>query len=120
MIDTNQNQRDSHFRSADFLAVDTYPETTYRSTRLRIDADELVLDGDLTLKGVTLPVPPSVEVNGFGPDAGRGAVAGFSATSAINRRDLGINFSAAMESGGVVVGDEITILLEVEAVLQGD
>lgn len=117
-IDTNHEQRDNHIRSADFLAADTYPEMTYRSQGLRARGDELVLEGDLTLKGITRPVPLVVEVNGFGPDASDGAVAEFSATGELNRRNFDVNFSAAMEGGGVVVGDKITILLEIEAVLQ--
>lgn len=117
-IDTNNERRDNHIRSADFLAVDTSPEMTYRSTGIRVSEDAIVVEGELTLKGVTRPVQLSLEINGFGPDAGSGTVAGFSASGEINRRDFGVSFSAAMEGGGVVVGDTITIELEVEAVLQ--
>ena len=117
-IDTGNEQRDAHIRSADFFEVETYPTMTYRSTGVRRDGGAYILDGELTLKGVTREVPLTLELNGFGPDAYGGTRAGFSATGEINRRDFGVNFSAVMETGGAVVSDKITILLEIEAVLQ--
>jgi len=117
-IDTNNEQRDNHVRSADFFSVETYPTMTYGSTGLHRDGGELVLDGEVTLKGVTRSVPLKIEVNGFGPDASGGVVSGFSATGELDRRDFGVNFTAGMEDGGVVVGDKITLALEIEAVLQ--
>lgn len=117
-IDTNNAQRDEHIRSADFFEVETYPTMTYRSTALRADGDDYVLDGELTLKGVTRQVPLTLEFNGFGPDPYGGTRAGFTATGQINRHDFNVSFSAPMETGGVVVGDKITIHLEIEAVLQ--
>jgi polyisoprenoid-binding protein YceI len=117
-IDTNNAQRDDHIRSADFFEVETYPTMTYTSTGVRQDGDDLILDGDLTLKGVTRPVPLRLELNGFGPDAFGGTRAGFTATAEINRRDFGVNFNAALETGGAVVADKIAIHLEIEAVLQ--
>ena len=118
-IDTGNEQRDAHIRSADFFEVETYPTMLYRSTGLRRDSDGYVLDGKLTLKGVTRDVPLMLEVNGFGPDAYGGTRAGFTAIGEINRRDFGVNFSAVMETGGAVVSDRITIQLEIEAVLEG-
>jgi polyisoprenoid-binding protein YceI len=117
-IDTGNTQRDDHIRSADFFEVETYPTMTYRSTGVRQDGDDLVLDGQLTLKGVTKDVPLRLELNGFGPDAYGGTRAGFTATTDINRRDFGVNFNAALETGGAVVADKIAIHLEIEAVLQ--
>ena len=117
-IDTGNQQRDDHIRSADFFEVETYPTMTYRSTGVRQDGDDLILDGQLTLKGVTKDVPLRLELNGFGPDAYGGTRAGFTATADINRRDFGVNFHAALETGGAVVADKIAIHLEVEAVLQ--
>jgi polyisoprenoid-binding protein YceI len=117
-IDTGNEQRDGHIRSADFFEVETYPTMTYRSTGVRQDGDGFVLDGKLTLKGVTRDVPMKLEINGFGPDAYGGTRAGFSATAEINRRDFGVSFAAVMETGGAVVSDKITIQLEIEAVLQ--
>jgi polyisoprenoid-binding protein YceI len=117
-IDTGHEQRDAHIQSADFFEVETYPTMTYRSTGVRRLGDDYVLDGLLTLKGVTREVPLTLELNGFGPDPYGGTRAGFSAVGEINRRDFGVNFSAVMETGGAVVSDKITILLEIEAVLQ--
>ena len=117
-IDTGNQQRDDHIRSADFFEVETYPTMTYRSSGVRQDGDDLVLDGQLTLKGVTKDVPLRLELNGFGPDAYGGTRVGFTATADINRRDFGVNFNAALEAGGAVVADKIAIHLEVEAVLQ--
>ena len=117
-IDTNQAQRDAHIRSADFFEVETYPTMTYRSTGIRPDGEDFLVDGELTLKGVTKPVTLTLELGGFGPDAFGGTRAGFSASTTINRRDFGVDINMPMDGGGVVVGDKITINLEVEAVLE--
>jgi polyisoprenoid-binding protein YceI len=111
-------QRDQHIRSADFFEVDKYTTMTYRSTGLRAEGDHYILDGELSLKDVTKQVPLKLELNGFGPDPFGGTRAGFTATAEINRRDFGVNFSAPMETGGVVVSDKIGIELEIEAVLK--
>ena len=116
-IDTGNDQRDAHIRSADFFEVETYPTMTYKSTGVRADGDDYILDGELTLKGVTKNVPLRLELNGFGPDAFGGTRAGFTATTEINRRDFGVNFNAALQNGGAVVSDKVTIHLEIEAVL---
>ena len=117
-IDTGNVDRDNHIRSADFFEVDTYKTMTFRSSGVRADCDGFVLDGELTLKGVTRSVPLKLELNGFGPDAYGGTRAGFTATGELNRRDFNVNFSAPMQNGGVVVADKITLHLEIEAVLQ--
>ena len=116
-IDTGNAQRDDHLRSADFFEVDKHPTMSYRTTGIRLDGDGYLVDGELTLKGVTRQVPLHVEVNGFGPDAYGGTRAGFTATAEINRHDFGVNWNAAIETGGVVVADKVTIHLEIEAVL---
>jgi polyisoprenoid-binding protein YceI len=117
-ITTGNDQRDAHIRSADFFEVETYPTMTYRSTGTRRDGDGYVVDGKLTLKGVTRDVPLALELNGFGPDAFGGTRAGFTATAEISRSDFGVNWNAAIEGGGVVVSDKVTIQLEIEAVLK--
>jgi polyisoprenoid-binding protein YceI len=117
-LQTGNEQRDQHIRSADFFEVDKYQTMTYRSTGLRAEGDHFVLDGELTLKDHTKEVPLTLELNGFGPDPFGGTRAGFTATGEINRRDFGVNFSAPMETGGVVVSDKITLQLEIEAVLK--
>ena len=116
-IITGNEQRDQHIRSADFFEVETYPTMTYRSTGVRAEGDGYILDGELTLKGVTKSVPLTLELNGFGPDPFGGTRAGFTATGEINRRDFNVNFSAPMQNGRVVVSDKITLNLEIEAVL---
>jgi polyisoprenoid-binding protein YceI len=116
-IETGNEQRDGHLRSIDFFDVENHPLMTYRSTGLRRDGDRYVLDGELTLKGVTRNVPLALELNGFGPDAYGGTRAGFSATGEINRQDFGVTWNAALETGGVVVADRVALHLEIEAVL---
>ena len=117
-IDTGNEQRDGHLKSPDFFEVETYPTMTYQSTGVRPHGDGYLLDGKLSLKGVTKDVSLALELNGFGPDAYGGTRAGFTAIGDINRRDFGVNFGAVMETGGAVVSDKITIQLEIEAVLQ--
>ncbi len=117
-INTGNEQRDQHIRSADFFEVDKYTTMTYRSTGIRAEGDHYIVDGELTLKDVSKEVPLTLELNGFGPDPYGGTRAGFTATAEINRRDFGVNFSAPMETGGVVVSDKIAIQLEIEAVLK--
>src|SRR5450755_4435030 len=117
-IDTGNEQRDGHIKSADFFEVETHPTMTYRSTGVRLQGGEYILDGDLTLKGVTKSVPLTLELNGFGPDPFGGTRAGFTATGEINRRDFNVNFSAPMQNGGAVVADKISLHLEIEAVLE--
>jgi polyisoprenoid-binding protein YceI len=117
-IDTGNEQRDGHLRSPDFFDTDNHPQMTYRSSGLRADGDNYVLDGELSLKGVTRPVPLKLEVNGFGPDAYGGTRAGFTATGQINRADFGVTWNAAIEGGGVVVADKVDLHIEIEAVLK--
>jgi polyisoprenoid-binding protein YceI len=115
-INTGQEQRDAHIKSADFFEVETYPTMTYKSTGIRVEDGEYILDGDLTLKGVTKSVPLHLELNGFGPDPYGGTRAGFTATGELNRGDFNVSFNAPMANGGVVVGDKISLHLEIEAV----
>jgi polyisoprenoid-binding protein YceI len=115
-IDTGHEQRDAHIRSADFFEVETYPTMSYRSTGVRVESGEYVLDGELTLKGVTRSVPLHLELNGFGEDPYGGYRAGFTATGEINRKDFNVSFNAPMTNGGVVVSDKIGLSLEIEAV----
>jgi polyisoprenoid-binding protein YceI len=116
-IITGSEQRDEHIRSADFFEVESHPTMTYVSTGVRADGGDFLVEGNLTLKGVTKSVPLKLELNGFGPDAYGGTRAGFTATADINRRDFNVSFSAPMANGGAVVSDKITINLEIEAVL---
>ena len=119
-INTGQEQRDAHIRSADFFEVEKHTHMTFASTGIRAEGDHFLLDGDLTLKAVTKPVTFKLEVNGFGPDAYGGTRAGFSATTEINRHDFGGSFNGPIPGvpGGVAVSDKVTITLEAEGVLQ--
>jgi len=119
-INTGQEQRDAHIRSADFFEVEKHTHMTFASTGIRAEGDHFLLDGDLTLKAVTKPVTFKLEVNGFGPDAYGGTRAGFSATTEINRHDFGVSFNGPIPGvpGGVAVSDKVTINLEAEGVLQ--
>jgi polyisoprenoid-binding protein YceI len=117
-IDTGNEQRDAHIKSADFFEVETYPTMTYRSTGVRPHRDGYILDGKLTLKGVTKDVPLTLELNGFGPDPYGGTRAGLSAIGEINRTDWGITANMALPTGGVVVGERIQLVIEVEASLK--
>jgi polyisoprenoid-binding protein YceI len=117
-ITTNQEQRDGHLRSADFFEVETYPTMTYKASGARQDGDKFVLDGELTLKGITKVVPLTFELNGIGenPLAG-GTVAGFSGSASINRKDFNVNFEG-VQNGIAIVSDKIDIHIEVEANLR--
>ena len=119
-IDTSNGQRDDHIRSADFFEVESHPHMTYRSTGLSTDGDDFILDGELTLKGVTRPVPLKLEITGFGPDAMGGTRAGFSASGEINRSDFGVSYNGPVPGGGTIVSEKVQLNLDVEAVLQTD
>ena len=117
-IDTRQEQRDAHIRSADFFDVGNHTEMTFRSTEIVTDGADWHIVGDLTIKGITKPVTLELELNGFGPDAYGGTRAGFSAKTEISRKAYGVDIDMPMDGGGVVVGDKITVELEIEAVLR--
>jgi polyisoprenoid-binding protein YceI len=119
-INTGQEQRDAHIRSADFFEVEKYPAMTFSSTALKGAEEGFILEGDLTLKGVTKSVAFELEVNGVGPDAYGGTRIGFSAVTHINRKDFGVDFNGPIPGvpGGVAVSDNVTINLEIEGVLQ--
>jgi len=119
-VETGNETRDNDLRSTNFFDAATHPQMTYQSTGIRQDGDDFILDGDLTIRGVTRPVSLVFEVNGFGPDPYGGTRAGFSATGEINRTDFGISFNAPVP-GGVMISEKIQIEIEAEAVLrQGD
>jgi polyisoprenoid-binding protein YceI len=122
-IDTANATRDEHLRSADFFEVEKYPTMSYRSTGIRPDGDGFLMEGELTLKAVTLPVPLKPLINGFSvdpyaPDPAVGARAGFTATGEINRMDFGVSYNGPVPGGGVLLGEKVQIILEIEAVLQ--
>jgi polyisoprenoid-binding protein YceI len=115
-IDTRTEQRDNHLRSADFLDVVNFPKIEFRSTRIEGDSEDFKLTGDLTIRGVTKPVALDVTFEGRTKDPWGGERIGFSAKGKIDRRDYGLTWNQLLETGGAVVGNEIKIALEVEAV----
>ena len=117
-IDTGNADRDNHVRSADFFNVEEHKEMTFVSTGVRADGSDFILDGNLTLRGVTKPVSLNLELGGFGPDAYGGTRAGFTATGEIKRSDFGVDFNAVLETGGVILGDKVGIVLEIQGVLK--
>jgi polyisoprenoid-binding protein YceI len=117
-IDTGNEQRDGHIRSADFFDVDNHAKMTYRSTSVVADGSDWKLEGELTLRGITKAVPLKLELNGFTADPYGGQRAGFSASGELNRSDFGVSIAMPMDGGGVVVSEKVTLTLEIEAVLQ--
>lgn len=116
-IDTRDAKRDEHLRSADFFATEEHPTMTFVSNRVERDGDEdLKITGDLTMNGVTKPVVLEAEFEGRGMSPFGMEVIGYSAETKINRSDFNINWNAALETGGVLVGDEVKIKLEIQAV----
>jgi polyisoprenoid-binding protein YceI len=119
-IDTGDANRDAHLRSADFFDTANHQTMTYRSTGVRPAGDGFVVDGELTLHGVTKQVPLQLELNGFLPESPMGTRTGFSAKGEISRKDFGIEFNMPLDGGGVVISDKVSLQLEVEAILKQD
>ena len=116
-VNTRNAQRDGHLRSADFLAADEYPEITFTSTGARqVSETELELTGDLTIKGVTRPVTIPFTYEGSAQDPFGNLRVGFEGSVTINRKDYGISWNAALETGGVLVGDKVVLEFEVSAI----
>lgn len=116
-VDTRQEQRDAHLRSADFFDVEKYPTLTFRSRRVEsVGKGELRVVGDLTIRDVTREVVLETSDEGRGGDPWGQQRAGFSAKTVIDRRDFGLTWNTALETGGILVGNDIRISLEVEAV----
>jgi polyisoprenoid-binding protein YceI len=117
-IDTRTGQRDDHLRSADFLDVTKNPEITFKSTRISGDSSEFKITGNLTISGVTKEITLDATNEGSGKDPWGGERIGFSAKTKIDRRDFGLTYNQAIEAGGVVIGHEVKISIEVEAIKQ--
>ena len=120
-IDTREEKRDAHLRSADFFDVEKFPTLTFKSRRVQAvmitaeaAGDTFQLVGDLTIKGLTREVVLDVEVEGFQKDPWGNRKGGFSASTRVNRKDFGLTWNQALETGGLLVGDEIKISLDVQ------
>jgi len=119
-VTTGNEQRDQHIRSADFLDVEHHPTITFRSTGIRPNGSRFLLDGELTIRGITRPVTLDLEVNGFTPDPYGGTRAGFSATTEIDRNDFQVSYNGPIPGAdnAMILSDKVTINLEIEAVLR--
>ena len=117
-IITNETDRDTHLRSADFFDVEKHPTLRFASTQVRRQGDGFAVEGDLTIRGVTRPVTLAVSYLGKAKDPWGNERVGFEAETTINRKDYGLNWNAVLETGGFLVGDEVRILLSVQAVPQ--
>lgn len=118
-IDTRDEKRDEHLKSPDFLDVEKYPTMRFQSTRVRDGAgDVFQLVGDLTIHGVSREVTLDATHNGSGTNPWGQEVAGYSAEVEINRKDFGLEWNAALEGGGVLVGETVKVTIEIQAAKQ--
>jgi polyisoprenoid-binding protein YceI len=117
-IETGVADRDTHLKSADFFDVAQFPEITFTAARVTPKGDDLTVVGQLTIKGITREVALEVEPLGQVKDPWGNERAAFSATTAIDRKDFGLTWNQVLETGGVAVGDRVTLEIEVEAVRQ--
>jgi len=117
-IDTRVEARDTHLRSADFFDVEQFPELRFVSAKVRRTDDGYQLVGDLTIRGVTKPVTLTVAEEGAGTDPWGNQKASFSATGKFNRSEFGLSWNAALETGGVLVSDEVKVSIDAQLVLQ--
>jgi polyisoprenoid-binding protein YceI len=116
-IDTRNPDRDAHLRSNDFLAMDEYPEITFRSTSVqKLGQDRYAVTGDLTIRGTTKPVTVELEFTGSAVDPWGNLRLGFEGSATINRKDWGVNWNAALEAGGLLVSEKVTLEFELAAV----
>jgi polyisoprenoid-binding protein YceI len=116
-IDTGNADRDAHLRTNDFFDAASHPKITFKSTKIEAKSEgQYVVHGDLTIRGVTKPLALDVEFHGTSKSPYGKTLAGFSASGSLNRKDFGVSFNAALETGGVVVSEKVKLELEVEAV----
>lgn len=115
-ISTGDDNRDGHLKTGDFFDVEQFPTMTFRSTGLRKSGGDYEMSGDLTLHGVTNPVTFEVEFDGTGTDPWGNTKAGFTAKTEINRKDWGLEYNAVLETGGVMIGENVKIELDVQLV----
>lgn len=118
-VNTNQPDRDKHLRTSDFFDVENHPIMHFESTRVeKVNANEYTVTGPLTLRGITKEITVAVDVLGISPDPWGGTRAGLEAKARINRKDFGVNWNQVLEAGGVMVGDNVDIHLELELIKQ--
>ena len=118
-VSTNNKQRDQHLQNVDFFEVENHPEISFRSTRVeKLDPEQYIVYGDLTLKGITKPVKLNVEYSGVTKDPWGGQRAGFTITGKIIRSEFGLSFNSVLETGGLALSDEVKIHSEIQLVKQ--
>lgn len=117
-VNTGQKDRDAHLRTSDFFQVDEFPTATFTSSSIAITGDDFTINGSLTLRGVTKPVTITGEFGGIVTDGYGQTKAGITASAKINRHDFGVSWNAALEAGGLTLGDDISLTLELQLVLQ--
>jgi polyisoprenoid-binding protein YceI len=117
-FDSGSAQRDGHVKGADFLDVENYPTLTFSSTEVRQDGSDFVLVGNLTIRGASRPVEIAVELEGVDKDPFGNQRVGFSGQTTISRKDFGLTWNVALESGGILVSDKVKITLDVSAIKQ--
>ena len=115
-LESGQEMRDGHLKSADFLHVEEHPTLTFKSTSVEARGDDLKVTGDLTIHGVTKSVVLDAEFNGTGKNPWGKQVISYSASTKVNRKDFGLNWNAALEAGGMLVSDDVKISIEIEAI----
>ncbi|SOC57184.1 YceI family protein [Ornithinimicrobium cerasi] len=116
-VDTRQADRDAHLKSADFFDCETYPTISFRSTEITaVDDDTLRVTGDLTIKDVTQPVTVDFEYAGSAQDPFGNTRVGFEGATTVNRKDFGLTWNAALETGGFLVSEKVTLEFEVSAI----
>lgn len=115
-LTTGNEERDNHLRSADFFDVEKNDEVIFKSTNYTRTDDEITLEGDLTIRGITKPIVLDVEFGGVQKDPWGNMKAGFTVTGKLNRKDFGLTWNTALETGGVLVGDEVKINCEIQLV----
>ena len=117
-VDTNQKDRDAHLRTSDFFLADEFPNITFTSTSIETSGNEFTITGDLTLRGVTKSEVIKGEFGGITTDGYGQTKAGATASTVINRHDYGVSWNAVLEAGGLTLGDDVAINVELQAVLQ--
>jgi len=118
-IDSGNEQRDGHLKSADFFEAEKFSTITFASTKLeKKDEENYLLHGDLTIKGITKPISISTEFGGIAKDPWGNIKAGFTLNGKINRKDWELNWNASLEAGGVLVSEEVKIIAEIQVVKQ--
>lgn len=118
-VDTNQPNRDAHLATGDFFLAEEHPTIDFVSTGVREEGGKLFVDGDLTMRGVTKPVTFDFEFGGFITDNQGNTKGGFTAETVIDRGDFGVSFNSPLEAGGMTLGNDVTITLDMEMAYQG-